>query len=430
MAGRNTFSSTSSGATGIRAPHSIPGGELAGAELVRELPGEVALPAWQTLRSVLTWAAAAPGSRRALFDPAAMEAWEVELLRAEWEPELRLPLAVLVGGLVEPEDVSPERMARACLAVADWALEHAAVSTALAYAEAAAHSWPENPRYAYTCGRLLRTHGRTREAEGWMRRSIQAAVRAEDVDAQTLGQNSLGNLLHKQGKSREALRVLTGALRLARRYRLRDREGEVLHDLFVVETWRGDLGRAERYARDAFDIYREGHARLPALAHDVANYWIREGFFTRAFAVLKELPPYFSFPGERLRVLGSLTRAAAACADEPRFRSAWNEAWSLSEDPLTLNYAAAALLEMGLGASSLQAWELAENALLRAVELADDTQEMDIRVFAEKALLTVRERTIAEHGRRTLDGRDPSVADALAAGFLSSLDAFESVAVA
>lgn len=373
-------------------PLSIPGGDVAGAEIVRELGAEVSLAVWQTLRGVLMWAAETPHARPSLFDAEAMRAWECELLVASWEPELRYPLAVLVGELAG--DPTPEPIARACLCVTDWALAREAWSTALAFAEAAALAWPEHPRYAWMVGRLLRTRGRLREAEQWIQRCVRVAIATGDWEAQVLGLNSLGNLFYEFGNYPRATRALRDALRIARKSRLKEREGEVLHDLFSVTLWTGDLAEAEKLSTAAFEIYRaSAHHRLPALVHDVMVLWLKRGEYSRALAVLMKLPVFFSdLPEEQVRVYASLARAAAECGDAGTFGDAWNAASALAVCSSVQSRAAPAMLEIGLGASALQEWTIAERALSQAIEFAGQSGERDVMVDAESALSLVRRR--------------------------------------
>jgi tetratricopeptide (TPR) repeat protein len=402
-------------------PLTIPRGAVAGADLVRELAPEVALPVWQTLRSVLLWAGEEPAMRGDLFERCAMADWERELLEDTWEPDVRCPLAVLVGELGRLAEGSPETIARACLCVTDWALEHGHVATALAFAEAAALAWPQHPRYSWMAGRLMRAHGRPREAELWLKRAERAAASLGDWEAQTLAFNSLGNVYYEMGNYPRAQRTLREALRVARRHRLRQREGEILHDLFVLSTWSGELEAAEQLARETYDIYQSGHHRLPALVHDVAVLWMMRGHFARALFVLQELPPFITAPQERARVLSMLARAAAACEQEPLFLESWSRVWEIFEDPMMRRRAAPDLIELGLGASSLGKWEMAEHALNRALDLATQTGESDVQMRAEAALEAVRARRVAEHERNPIDVRNPPTSDALATGFLTCL---------
>jgi tetratricopeptide (TPR) repeat protein len=378
--------------TEFTAPLSIPGGDVAGAEIVRELGPEVSLAVWQTLRGVLMWSAETPSARPALFDATAMRAWERELLEASWEPELRYPLAVLVGELAGHP--TPEPIARACLCVTDWALARDAWSTGLAFAEAAALSWPEHPRYAWTVGRLLRKHGRLREAEQWIQRCVRVAVAAGDWEAQTLGLNSLGNVFYETGNYPRASRALREALRVARKSKLKEREGEILHDLFSVTMCRGDLAEADKLSIEAFHIYRSSaHHRLPALVHDVMVLWLKRGEYPRALAVLKELPAFFGdVPEEQVRVYASLARAAGECGDAQTFAVASAAASELARDGHTQSRAAPAMLEIGLGASVLQEWSVAERALAQAIDFAGRCGDREVLVDAETALARVRKR--------------------------------------
>lgn len=403
-------------------PLTIPGGAVAGAELVRELPTEVSLAVWQTLRSVLLWAAEEPALRGDLFEPCAMEEWETELLEDGWDPDVRSPLAVLVGQLARLGEASPETIAHACLAVTDWALEHGYVSTALGFAEAAGLAWPQHPRFAWIAGRLLRRHGRLREAEPWMRRAAKNAASLNDREGQVLALNSLGNVFHDQGRNPQSLRTLKDALRLARRHRLRKLEGEILHDLFVVATWGGEPEHSDEYAQAAFEIYKTGHPRLAALAHDVANLWILRGYHERAFAVLRQLPPFIPLPEEQVRVWGSLARAAAGCGEQAVYQNAAHEVWALSGRWEARPRAASALLEVGLGAANLEEWSEAERALKASLELATDTGELDLVERATAALADLGGRTAEEEAaRRRSDARSARHADALVEGFLASL---------
>lgn len=393
--------STSRRGTSLRSadftsPLTIPGGEVAGTEIVRELPPELALTVWQTLRSVLMWAAEHPSHRGGLFERSAMVQWEVELLEGTFDSDLRYPLAVIVGELADAERATPQALARACLCVTDWGLAHGAVRTALGFIEAAALCWPDHPRYAWMAGRLLRAHGRLREAELWIKRSVRIAGTIGDWEAQTLGLNSLGNVLAEAGRYREAQQSQIQALRNVRKHGLRDRAGEVLHDLFIATGYVGNLDQAEEYARAALDHYLPKHDRLTALAYDVAYLWIKRGEFARAFPVLVELSDHFREPHERVVVLASTARAAGACGDEDVFAKFSSEVSTLAAESQTGRGVPYALYELGLGAASLGRWESAEQFLVRSEAAARLRGEADVIVKSEAALSSVRIRSSVE----------------------------------
>lgn len=421
MGARSGWFQSVLGAAEFRAPLSIPGGEVAGAEVVRELPTAFALPVWQALRCVLRWAAAAPGSRAALFEAEAMVAWEVELLEGSWDEDARLPVAVIAGALADPERADAERMARACLCVSDWALGRGAVSTGLAFAEAAALAWPEQPRYAYTAGRLLRAHGRPREAEAWMRRVVRVGRMLGDWNAQVLGLNSLGNTFTQMGDYRQAIRTLRRALRLAQRKGFDKQEGEILHDLFHATWSTGNTEAADAYAAAAFERYRHGHERLLVLVHDVAYSWAIQGYHAQAFTILRELPERFTVDNERIRALGSLARAAAGCGESEAFDRASAQVRELA-DAETNRDAASALVEVGIGASLLDRWEMAEAMLSQGIEIAHARSEPDVLTRAEEALEKVRERREVALRRSTADTEARTSLADLLSGFRDSLE--------
>ena len=421
MGGRTTHLVPSHRAPEFRGPLTIPGGEIAGAEVVRELPDAFALTVWQTLRSVLAWAGGEPGLRGDLFEARAMAEWEVELLRGEWEEALRLPLAVIVGALGEADDASAERLARACFCVSEWALDHGASSTALAFAEAAALCWSENPRYAYTAGRLLRAYGRSREAEEWMRRTVRVALSVGDGNTHSLALNGLGNILSDRGRYREAMRIHQQALKLARRHRLPEREGEIFHDLFVATWYGGDQAQAEEYAREAFERYRHGHHRLASLAHDVAFSWMKRGHHARALSVLEALPERFAVPHERIRVLGVAAHAAGGCGNAVTYDRMAREIWSMAEAPEFNRGLATSLLDLALGATGLGRWDIAQTTLERALEIATERAEADVIARAEQAMVSVRERRAAGLSRNCMDTEPLPQLDSQVEAFLASL---------
>lgn len=403
------------------APLTIPGSAVAGAEIVHELAPEYSLTAWQVLRSALMWAGEEPALRGDLFERCAMVDWERELLEATWEHELRCPLAVIVGELRDATQAAPEAMARACLCVTEWALPRGFVGTGLAFAEAAALCWPDHPRYAWTVGRLMRTYGRLREAEQWLKRSNRIAVSNGDWETQSLAMSSIGNLFYEAGNYRQAETSHQKALRVSRKHGVRDREGEILHDLFVATWFQGKHEEAEEFARAAFEHYRHGHPRLPALAHDVAFTWLSKGHYARALKILMPLLPHFTEAEQRVHVLGSIARAAGGCGDAALHADMADQVWTLAEQPHSGQGVAAALVEVALGAACLSDWDQAERALTRAGEIAQVRSEADVLTKVEDMRDSVRARRAAEPRRNALDTVALPRLDHLANGFRASL---------
>lgn len=386
-------------------PLTIPGGAMATAEVVKELPPEMVLPVWQTLRSVVIWAAEQPAMRTDLFEGCAMADWERQLLEDTWEDELRCPLAVLVGELANPTEDTPEALARACLAVTEWAIPRGYVGTGLAFAEVAALSSPQNSRYAWLSGGLLKQHGRLREAEQWLRRAAKAATSTanKDWEAQALAHRDLGIVLRDLGRMKQSVRYLNDALRTARKRKLRHVEGEILHELFVVTSLSGE--HTEEHAEAALKLYGEGHPRLPTLAHDVASIWLLQGHHSDALAVLQHLPQLVE-PDERVTIWGSLAWAAGAMGDPEAYRTAAEQVWAL-HDGATIQRSASAFLELAAGAREIGAWEEAERAAREAMAIAVRTGQSEVLTRAEERLNAIR-----HHAPRGGDAPTPSLQEA------------------
>lgn len=404
------------------ASSSIPGGRVAGAEVIRELPPDVALPVWQVLRGVLLWAAEGPVSRAGLYEREPIDEWEEALLLDTFDPALRNPLAVIVAELgTPPAAAAPGRVSWACVCVADWALAQKATHTALAFAQAAAMASPGHPRYAWLAARLLRSHGRLDEATEWFQETVRMGTRNSDWEAQTRGLIGLGNTLLEQGDYRHSARAHQGALRTARRRRLRACEGDALHDLFVVHYAMGDWGHAEEYARAAFEIYREtGNERLPTLAHDIAFLWMNRGYFARALPVFQAVAPAFTDPGDRLRTAASAARAAGVCAEREVFEQSWTEAAAIiAEFGTDPRLKAVPLVEMAMGAASLGEWDRAEKMLEHALEVAARRNERDVAVRAESTLAAVRSQRRPD--RPAEPTRPDSAGDTLARQMIRAL---------
>ena len=154
------------------------------------LPEGVAAAVDRGLRYVEGWVEGGD----AAFAAGELAGWERELLLGDWDPGARLPLAVLAREHTQAA-ADRERVAWACLCVTEWALESGAVGAGLAFAEAAARAWPDQGRYAWAAGRLLRAHGREAAAETWLRRAAELAQRAGDWEGQA---RSLAELVESE----------------------------------------------------------------------------------------------------------------------------------------------------------------------------------------------------------------------------------------
>ncbi|HEY0024822.1 MAG TPA: hypothetical protein VGB24_18050 [Longimicrobium sp.] len=367
-------------------PLAVPGAEVLGAVIMFEAPTPFSLHLFQALRHVMAWAQWAAHDSE-LFDGDGMRAWEAQVLTTEGVDEaLWAPVGVIAGEMCRPDDVDVPRLAKACLAITDWAIGDGAHGTALAFAEAAAAAWPNNARMAWMTGCLFREQGRTPQAGQWFQRARRVAVWTGDAEVQAIATISAGNLRVLAGDLPGGREMLKSALRVAKRHRLAEWIPKALHDLFVVSTYAGQFDEAEGYARQAATAYGSAHSNLKDLALDVTHFWIQQGHFPRAFRVLREMEGRFTIPDRQARVAASTARAAGAMGDVEAFFAAWSEAWRLLDSGAVDHLRAPAALELGLGALSLKLWEDAEFALGIARAAAEATRDGEILARAESAL--------------------------------------------
>ena len=393
-------------------PLEVSGAGAEGAAILAEAGDPHAIHLVRALRLAHAWSRASR-SGGLLLDHAGLAAWEAELAPDRVDEAFWAPLVTLAAEVSQPGPGTGERIAGSCLVLSEWALGKEYESTSLLFAEAAALAWPTNARCAWIAGRMLRNRGHMRRAEAWLRRAQRVAVWTGDSEVQDLALNSLGNLYAQQGAFVQALEYLGRALNVARRLK-RERRGAVTHDLFAVLMLTGQHSRAEEMALAAFELYGPDHPNLPKLAHDVVGLWLRQGRYPIALPVLHALKPFLKLPQERLRVLASIIRAAAVVDDRTTYESAWIEAWSIIREPTPAVRAVipSALVDLGMGATTLGEWDDAEVVLRLARETALERNARDDAASAEQGLEIVRNRTRIDHPYSSNFGPDSYLADA------------------
>jgi tetratricopeptide (TPR) repeat protein len=406
-------------------PLAVPGPGAEAASVLAEVPPKYALLALRTLRLVFAWTRG-PDATGAVFTRATLDTWEEALVNDPFDGKdgLWAPLTVLAGELRRPERANSKIIAQACLAASDWALGCRAERTALLFAEAAALAWPSNARYAWIVGRLARNQSLHREGELWLRRAARVAAWAGDWETQDLALNTLGNLHAHHGSYDRALRYLGRALTLARRHGMKEREGSVTHDLFVVLMTSGDLTRAEIHAVRAYDLYGADHPHLRRLAFDVAHLWAQQGRFAAALPVLTALAKHFPEPDLQLRVQAATARAAGAESRSVEFTAAWERAWNLVRDHASevRSVLPSTLVDLGRGAASIGEWAKATQALDLALVKSQEQGVDDAAAQADSLLIMVRRHEHAEVSRAVSAG---GAARQLSAAFVRSLSPVE-----
>lgn len=302
--------------------------------ILREVNGELGVVLWKSLRSVLLWAETEASSRLKLFDADAAARRHVEILAAV-PPEdvsLREALEDLLPVMDRADSVEPEFVGGACGRIAGWAEAQQAPRTQLEFLQAAAACRPEDVGFALAIGGVARDLAHYARAEAWLYRAVGLARASGQWQAYITAYLRHGVMMYRRGALPAARRSLLKALRRSRRQGIRDSEGRSLHDLANLEYRAGDLAATIKYAAQAVEAYGPQHEVLPRLAHDVAYYWLEEGYFKQSLLVFNET---LSRVGEadRPTVLGSVARAAAGVNDLATYRRVSSELRACSSGP-------------------------------------------------------------------------------------------------
>lgn len=393
-----------------------------GEEILNELPTPAGVLLWQALRDLMGWMETPAAHRPALFDAGA-EATRLDEIRAAGvDPQVWPPLLTLANLAPRPRRVDTARLAHACRRLATWAEEHGAPGTRLAFTQATALVQPNDPELALHTARQARDLAQYARAETWFRTAIKLA-RGRDWTAYVWGYVGLGILYRRLGNHPAALVVAQRALRTARRHRLREMEGYVLHDLFVCTSEGRDLQQAYDYAREALAAYGPNHPRIPALMQDVACFWCDLGHFARAWPVLHASVAHAPDPNERAIYAANSVRAAGGMGDRVIYQQARNHALSLISKARNEEHLSAAYISLSRGAASMGEWTRAEDAANRALEVASRRGEAQLRFVAEAELRAARAGHMALACTTTAEeANTSSAAGRLAELFLYTLE--------
>jgi len=389
-----------------------------GLEVLGEFRNELGAVLWKTLRSVLVWAGTDAATRRHLFDDAAADRRQLEILSAAADEDSapRGALEDLLVILARPERADPEFVGVACNRIATWAEGRGATRTRLEFIQAAALCCPANAWFALAVGNASRDLVQYGRAEAWYFRAIGLARQGSDWEAYVKAYLNHGIMMLRRGVLPAARRSFVKALRRSRRQGHREGEAKALHDLSAVEFRAGDFDRAIAYGAGALEAYGSEHEALPRLAHDIAYYWLERGAFRRALSVFYETLGRVG-RAERPVVLGSLARAAAGVQDIAAYRWAHRELERYDPAPGL----AEAWVDVARAALALDRPEEAGEAARFAESVARARREGQMRFLAEEVLERARAESnrVAESSREGQDAVASS--DALARSLIRTL---------
>lgn len=389
-------------------PALMRGGEpFGGHSMLGEGGAAEVLVIWQTLRDTTLWAVTPKRERRKLFAEGAEQRQLVKLIQADVDTSVKAPLLILSGVLGEKYLPADDQLASACLRITEWAEDNDRPQTAIAFANTAAMLLPFKAENAYRVGLLCRRNAEYDRAETWFRRAIGLAVR-RDYHTYALSYIGLGNIYLHRGDYVFARAVYLRALRTARRKSLRSPKVIALHDLFSIAVEQAHVSEAESFAQEAYRAYKPTDRRFPAFAHDVAAFWMLQGFFDRAHTVFQAVLPLISRPAERLLVLSNIARAAAGAGRRVTFLESWIEAWAIIDQNINTERACSGLVNLAHGAAMVADWERAEAAAHYAHLLSSQRGEAKMQEEAQELLTSAR-------AQRSMDPISFPVADTVIA---------------
>ncbi|HET6229554.1 MAG TPA: hypothetical protein VFE05_05690 [Longimicrobiaceae bacterium] len=299
--------------------------------ILDDAPDDYGLLLWQAFRNVLLWAGTPYANRGLLFDGAAKARRYEQISAVVGEKaEERVPLLTLAEVLDPMSGVGNEAVADACTMLQEVAAQRGHRNISLAFAIATAAATPADAGRAYRVAGLLRNQCESSWADAWYRRCAELALASCDWKHHGLAFIGVGHIAAQQGDWDSAERHFKRALYSARRHGVWQVKGMALHNLFTVAVTQDDYAKATRLGRETFNAYGSNHPRLPALAHDVAFFWMMRGLFSQAMTVFEALANQFSKPDERLLALSNVARAAGGDGDLHGFNGAWNAALPLA----------------------------------------------------------------------------------------------------
>lgn len=379
------------------------GKHLGGLELLRELPidGALCVALWRVLRYVEAWTTAPPEEReRAHVWPRAAGSIRALLREAHGEgPELARPFALVSRHLKDPhrlpQPAAAALLARACARIAQWAEQKSLLQTAVHYAEAAAFTDPEVPKWHRHAGRLCRRAGMFERAELWFRRGYHLAARDKHRSEAVRTLLGYGKTLKDQGKHDEARVWLARAARRAKWEHRPWYAAEAHHDLGLLETESGELSAATGHYREALRLYPPSSERIPYLVHDAAVLLMRRHHYSHAVPLLERVLAAIHRPEEQILVWGSLAKAGAAAQRRDQYAQA--EAAIRQLAPLYNEHAGAAFIHLAEGARAFEEWEKAAVYADAASSIAAErSDELIGRDAAALAVLVERRVTVPQ----------------------------------
>jgi tetratricopeptide (TPR) repeat protein len=205
--------------------------------------------------------------------------------------------------------------------VASWAGRQGFIETAALYSLLAAHLIPRDPVLNYAAGRAERACARYHRAEQWFQRAIALARRAGDTETYASAYLGWGLMEEQRGRSTEAVRLYTRALRAAQRGGVRALAAAAHHNMIPLAAQTSSFDKGNAHVIAAYKLYGDD-AALTRLAADAACFWAWFGYFDLAARVYDAVVDRIDSVPDKLQVLANLARALAALRREAEYERA------------------------------------------------------------------------------------------------------------
>jgi hypothetical protein len=173
-----------------------------------------------------------------------------------------------------------------------------------------------------------------------------------------------------------ARRYFLRCFRVAREHGVRDVKARSLHDLCALAFEGRKPEEVIELGRRALKTFGPNHPQVPALASDLAWYWmIKRGAYERALPIFQQLLNHIWETGPRLQVMANIARAAGGAGREDVFSEASSEVWQMLEEDSGGSGHAAALSDVAHGAIHLRRWDDASSAATVGLRVARRRRE-------------------------------------------------------
>jgi tetratricopeptide (TPR) repeat protein len=379
---------------------------------------EVADPAlavelWIQLRHLHDWLTG-PDTRVGLFHAQPTEAVlerRSAALRAagDWGESLDVFHALTDGFLP-----TPERIAHACVNVADWASRMGYEATAVQFSAAAAHAEPANATCLNAAGLMHRRSGQWVAAELLYQRASYFACRLKNTDERVSAHIGLAALWFSRDNYRRARKHLDRATNIALRSGSTWLAAHAQHDLMLMLTERGEYIQAEAVASRAVSLYPQNDSRFPFFAADFAFLLISEGCYSDAVSTLEQFLTLIKEPAQQIIGLSLLARAYAGSGKDSEFRRVQDTVRKLIT--VFQQDAAAALYHLAEAARSRGEWSTAATYATESQRTALARGDKVVARYADTLLTAIlRQQDAARAARAENSGTRRATTNALSA---------------